>query len=325
MMGISVSTVSRALRNAHDVNPETRDKVLQLAKELNFKPNINASALASGQTKNIGVIIPMITIYYFSSVISGIQEEALKHGYNIILFITEDDVTKEKQLLNSITTTSLDGLLISISSNSSIKDHFEDLLKEGVPIVFFDRVPYDIHASKVMQSDYDGAFLATRHLIENGYDRIAHIAGPKELDFTKERLRGYVDALKASGIAIREEYIVFSQFGQSDGFEDTVGLLKLTDPPNAIFAVNDRKAVGAIQALKKAGLQVGAQVGVIGFTNDPICTVIEPNLTTVVEPAFDIGRQSCYLLIQHIKNKDFEPREVTIPGQLIVRDSVRLS
>ncbi|HLT86591.1 MAG TPA: LacI family DNA-binding transcriptional regulator [Sphingobacterium sp.] len=323
MLNISVSTVSRALRDAYDVNPETRKKVLELTEKLNFKPNKNAAALASGSTKNIGVVIPFITNYYFSTVISGIQEEAYKQGYNIILFVTNDDLDREKTLLRNIETTSLDGLLISISSNSDTQDHFEQLMEQGVPMVFFDRVPHHIHVSKIMQSDFDGAFMATNHLIENGYHKIAHIAGPKELNFTQERMKGYLAALEKANLPRDDEHIIFSGFSQGDGYADTVALLSLEEKPDAIFAVNDRKAVGAIQALKANHIQVGVEFGVIGFTNDPIATVIEPNLTTVEEPAFEIGQQSCSLLIKHIKNKNHEPHDILLPGKLIIRESVR--
>lgn len=323
MLGISVSTVSRAVRDAYDVKPETRKRVLALSEKLNFKLNKNASALASGNTKNIGVVIPFITNYYFSTVISGIQEEAYNQGYNIILYVTNDDVNREKKLLENIATSSVDGLLISISSNSDTTEHFNKMIKEGLPIVFFDRIPKEIEASKVLQSDYDGAHQATAHLIRKGYDRVAHIAGPQELQFTQERLRGYRQALIEAKLPYREEYVIFSDFGQSHGFQDTEALLSLQEPPNAIFAINDRKAVGAIQALNKHKVNVGVDFGVIGFTNDPISTVIEPNLSTIEEPAFEIGCRSCELLIRHIKNKNFEPREVLIPGKLIERQSVK--
>jgi DNA-binding LacI/PurR family transcriptional regulator len=321
-LGISVSTVSRALRDAHDVNPETRQRVIALTEKLNFKRNNNAAALASGNTKNIGVVLPFITNYYFATVISGIQEEAYEHGYTIILYVTNDDVAREKKLLENMATTSLDGLLISISSHSNMIDHFKRLLDNDVPLVFFDRVPHDITASKVMQSDFDGAYMATRHLISRGFRRIAHLAGPAELAFTQERLRGYRMALSEAEIAVNEDYIVFSDFSQQDGQEDTEKLLALANPPNGIFAVNDRKAVGAIQTLKRAQLDVGNKVAVIGFTNDPIATIIEPNLTTIEEPAFEIGRQSCRLLIKHIKNHNFEAHEIVLPCALIERDSV---
>lgn len=321
-LNISVSTVSRALRDAHDVNKDTRKKVLDLAETLNFKLNKNASALASGATRNIGVVIPFITNYYFSTVISGIQEQAFDKGYNIILYVTNDDKEREKQLLHNIDSASLDGLLISISSNTVMQDHFERLISDGMSIVFFDRVPKKIAASRVLQDDFEGAFLATQYLIKSGYKKIAHIAGPESLNFTQQRLDGYKHALNQYNIAYRKEYVIYSGFSQQDGSADTKRLMKLPDPPNGIFAANDRKAVGAILTLKKHKIKVGRDVGVIGFTNDPISKVIEPNLTTIEEPAFEIGKQSCDLLIKHIKNKNYEPMDIILPSKLIIRDSV---
>ncbi|MFB0956126.1 MAG: LacI family DNA-binding transcriptional regulator, partial [Alistipes putredinis] len=165
ILQISVSTVSRALRDTYDVNPETKEKVLALANQLKYKPNFNAAALASGNTKNIGVVIPFITNYYFSTVISGIQEEAYTNGYNIILLVTNDSSERELSMIKNLSVTSLDGLLVSISSNSVMSNHFQELIEEGVPLVFFDRVPDDIVASKVLQDDFSGAFQATEHLI----------------------------------------------------------------------------------------------------------------------------------------------------------------
>lgn len=321
MLGVSVSTVSRALRDAHDVNPQTKEKVLALAKELNFTLNKNASALASGSTKNIGVIIPYITNYYFSTVISGIQEEAYKLGYNIILFVTNDDYEKERQLILNMDLSSLDGLLISISSNSCIVDHFRELIESGFPIVFFDRVPETIEASKVMQNDFEGAYLATLFLLRKGYKKIACLVGPSQLNFSIQRVLGYKKALKLMNIEVDQELIVYSGFSQEDGYQDTLSLFEKNKDLDAVFAINDRKAVGAIQLLKKKGYKVGSEFGVIGFTNDPISTIIEPNLTTIEEPALEIGKQSFQLLIKHIKNQTFEYRSIVIPCRLIERDS----
>ncbi len=321
ILNISVSTVSRALRDTYDVNKETREKVLEIANQLKYKPNLHASALASGNTKNIGVVIPFITNYYFSTVISGIQETAYHNGYNVILLVTNDDAEREQSMIENLSLTSLDGLLISISSNSTIAEHFKSLIDSGISLVFFDRVPKDIEATKVMQDDFQGAFTATEHLINNGYRNIAHIAGNEQLAFTQNRLQGYLEALKKHNIPVREEWIIYSGFSQQCGEEDTLKLLQLPEPPESIFAVNDRKAVGAIIALKNSGLRVGKDVGVIGFTNDPISTIIDPALSTIEEPAFEIGKMSCELLIKHIGNKKILPKEIILPSNLIVRES----
>lgn len=323
ILGVSVATVSRALRDTYDVSEQTRQQVLRVAKELNYKPNINAAALSSGSTRNIAVVIPFITNYYFSTVISGIQEIAYINGYNLILLVTDDDANREQAMIENLAISNIDGLLVSISSDSVMVNHFQKLMDDGVPIVFFDRVPKDIKATKILQDDYLGAFNATEHLISRGYKKIAHIAGNKHLDFTQERLKGYLGALAKYSLPIKEEWIIYSGFSQQCGENDVSKLLLTSESPDAIFAVNDRKAVGAIIAMKKMGIEVGKTIGVSGFTNDPIASIIEPSLTTIEEPAAEIGRKSCELLIKHITNKHFLPKEIILPTTLIVRESSR--
>ena len=221
ILNISVSTVSRALRDTYDVNQETKNRILSLAAELNYKPNFNATGLAKGSTHNIGVVLPFITNYYFSTVITGIQEVAYDNNYNIILFITNDSSERELSIIQNLSLSHLDGLLVSVSSNSDSCNHFQEIIDEGIPIVFFDRIASNIDTSKVMQGDYNGAFEAVEHLIESGYSKIAHIAGPKGLDFTEKRLNGYLDALKRHGLTAREEWIIYSGFSQEYGEADT--------------------------------------------------------------------------------------------------------
>lgn len=317
-LNISVSTVSRALRDTYDVNAETKSKVLKKAAELNYKPNFNARGLSQGKTHTIGIVLPFITNYYFSTVITGIQKTAYLHGYNIVLFVTNDSSEREITILRDLSISSLDGLLISTCCSSS--EHIKEIVSQGVPMVFFDRTG-NMEGSKVMQDDYNGAFEATSHLIEQGYTKIAHIAGPKGQLFTENRLKGYLDALIAHAIPIREEWMIHSGFSQEWGEEDTLQLLDGPHIPDAIFAVNDRKAIGAMISLKKRGVVIGKQMGVVGFTNDPVSTIISPTLTTVAEPAFDIGRISCELLLKHLHKKSFEPQEIILPGELIVRES----
>lgn len=322
-LNISVATVSRALRDTYDVNKETREKVLDMASKLHYKPNFNATALVHGRTHNIGILLPFITNYYFSTVITGIQEIAYKANYNIILYITNDSPDRERSIIENLTVSSLDGLLVSVSSKSDSSHHFQDLINKGIPVVFFDRVIAKMKTSKVMQDDYNGAFEAVEHLIKQGYTRIAHIAGPEGLDFTEKRLQGYLAALKKNKLPVHKEWILYSGFSQACGEDDTYRLLECDQTPDAIFAVNDRKAVGAMMALKSRNITVGKEIGVIGFTDDPLCTIISPALTTIAEPAFTIGKLSCELLLKHITKKRFSPEEIILPCKLIVRESTR--
>ncbi len=326
ILNISVSTVSRALRDAYDVNQETREKVLHLAKELDYKPNFNAAGLAGGGTRNIGIILPFITNYYFSMVITGIQEIAYAKGYNIVLYVTNDSPERELDVVKNLNTQNLDGVLVSVCSDSASNNYFKRIIAEGTPVVFFDRVLAIVEASKVVQDDYNGAFEAVEHLIQQGFTRIAHVAGPADLDFTKQRLAGYLDALKRYELPVKQEWIIHSGFSQAHGEADLALLFDQVERPDAVFAVNDRKAIGVMQTLKGRGVAVGRDFGVIGFTNDPMSIIISPTLSTVAEPAYEVGKVSCELLLQHVVRKsNFQPREIVLPGILIPRESTRRS
>lgn len=320
-LDISVSTVSRALRDTHDVSKETREKVLTMAGQLKYKPNFNARGLVNHHSHNIGVILPFITNYYFSTVITGVQEVAWSNGYNIILYVTNDSPERELSILNNLSYSSLDGLLACVSSHSDSCEYFQDIIEKNIPIVFFDRIQTNINTSKVMQDDYNGAFEAVEHLIENGYRKIAHISGPRGFALTENRASGYRDALKKYGLPVKDEWMINSGFSQQEGEADADKLFQLAETPDAVFAVNDRKAVGAMLTLKKLNLKIGEQIGVIGFTNDPVSSLISPGLSTMAEPALEIGKKSCELLIQHMTKKNFSPKQIVLPGRLIVRES----
>ena len=318
---ISVATVSRAFRNTYDVSEETKNKVLAKGKELNYRPNFNARGLVNNKSSNIAVILPTITNYYFSTVITGIQSVAYNHGYNIILHVTGESSEREIIIAKELSLSSIDGLLVCVTSDSNKCDHLAAIFDCGVPIVFFDRVAESINTSKVIQNDFDGAFMAVEHLIKNGYKKIAHIGGSRSLSFTKQRLNGYLSALDKYKVPLRPEWIIHSEFTQQSGGIDTKKLWKNSIKPDAIFAVNDRKAIGAMLELKEKGIMIGKEVGVVGFTNDPMSAIISPSLTTIEEPALEIGRESCRLLLKHISKKNFLPREVVLPGKLIIRES----
>lgn len=320
-LNVSVATVSRGLRHTHDVSEKTRGKIVAKAKELNFRPNFNAMGLVNNKSHNIAVILPTITNYYFSTVISGIQKVAYKNNFNIILHITGESPEREIAIAKQLPLSSIDGLLVCITSESQKCDHFSEIINWGVPVVFFDRVADCINTSKVMQNDFDGAFMAVEHLIQNGYKKIAHIAGPIGLSFTRNRFEGYLAALKKYNLPVLTEWIIYSKFSQASGSNDVKQLWKNKNKPNAIFAVNDRKAVGAMLELKKKNIAIGKDVAVVGFTNDPMSAIISPSLTTFEEPAMEVGMKSCELLLNHISKKNFEPKEIVLNGKLIIRES----
>lgn len=318
---ISIATVSRALRNTYDVSGDTKNTVLAKCKELHYRPNFNARGLVNNKSNNIAVILPTITNYYFSSVITGIQNIAYQKDYNVILYVTDESPEREIIIAKELSLSSIDGLLVCVTSESDKCNHLLEIIDCGVPIVFFDRVAESINSSKVVQNDFEGAFTAVEHLIKNGYQKVAYIGGPQGLSFSRNRLNGYSYALKKYNLPICPEWIVHSEFTQLSGSLDTSQLLNCKNKPDAIFAVNDRKAIGAMVKLKEKGIIIGREVGVVGFTNDPISALISPSLTTVEEPALEIGMQSCELLLKHISRKNFLPKKIVLEGKLIIRES----
>ncbi len=319
---ISTATVSRAFRDTFDVSAETREKVLNKGKELNYRPNFNARGLVNNRSHNIAIILPTITNYYFSTVITGIQTIAYESDYNIILYVTGESKDREILIAQTLSLSSIDGLLVCVTSESDHCDHLREVMDSGVPMVFFDRAAEMENTSRVTQNDFEGGFMAVEHLVSQGYKKIAHIGGPAGLSFSRERLNGYLAALKKYKLAFSDDWIIQSEFSQLSGQQDTEQLLRnKKNRPDAIFAVNDRKAIGAMLALKEAGIQIGKDIGVVGFTNDPMSAIISPGLTTVEEPALEVGKQSCELLLKHISKRNFQARNVVLNGKLIVRES----
>ncbi len=320
-LNISISTVSRALHDAYDVSSETRRKVLELAEQLEYNPNPFAVSLVKHETKIIGVLLPEIATPYFSMVVKGIQDVAYNAGFNVMFFISDESLEREKLILKKLSVNSLDGLLVSVSIETNTSEHIQKLMEKGLPVVFFDRVLKDIHTSKIVQDDYHGAFNATVHLIQQGYKRIAHLAGPMNLDNAQQRAQGYLDALTENNMEVRKNLLIYSSFSQEDGVRDMSKLLGLKPLPDAIFAVNDRKAIGAMIALRRYGYKVPEHIGIISFGNTPVSEVTTPPLSTVEQNAYEIGTKSCQLLFAHIKTPTIEPQTVVMPSKLVIRES----
>ncbi len=320
-LNISISTVSRALHDAYDVSPETRQKVLALAEQLDYNPNPFAVSLVKHETKIIGVLLPEIATPYFSMVVKGIQDVAYNAGYNVMFFISDESFEREKIILKRLSINSLDGLIAAVSVETHTSEHFQKLMAKGLPIVFFDRVLSDINTSKVVQDDYRGAYNATLHLIQQGCKRIAHLGGPKHLVNAQKRAQGYLDALSDNGMEMKKNLVVHSGFTQDDGLRDMSKLLGLKPLPDAVFAVNDRKAIGAMLALRRYGYKVPEHVAIVSFGNTPVSEVMTPTLSTVEQAAYEIGAKSCQLLFGHIKSPEIEAQTVVMPSKLVIRES----
>lgn len=323
-LGISPSTVSRAMKDHPDISPETKKLVNDLAKKLNYEPNAIALSLRSQKTMTIGVIIPEVVHFFFSTVISGIEEIAYDAGYTVMFCQSNESYEKEVKDTKALLSHRVDGMLVSHSRETSNFDHFREVNERNIPVVFFDRVVKDMSVSKVIVDDYEGAEKATAHLIEEGCVKIAHLAGPANLQISKDRMNGYSNTLRESGLIPKEDYIVNCGHGtREEGYHCMQQLLALPDPPDAVFANNDIAAYGAMIAIKEAGLRIPEDIAVVGFSNWQFSSLIDPELSTVSQPGIEMGRAAARLLLQELKNKGEDILHSThiLPTDLIVRKS----
>ncbi len=322
-LNLHFTTVSRALRNHPDVSPETKKKVLALARKLNYNPNVIAQSLKKRGTNTLGVIVPEINHNFFASVISGIEDVAYKSGYTIIVSQSNEDYDREKINTKAMLAQRISGLLISIAQNTVKTDHINTVHQQGVPVVAFDRVFDNIPISKVISDDYNGAYRLTNFLIEKGYKRIAYISGPEHLLLCQTRIKGYKEALMNNGFEVDEKYIISCCFDQNSGRKGFQKVLELENKPDAIFSINDHVALGILLQAKKIGLQIPKDLAIVGFSDDPLSSIVEPALTTVAQQPHEIGKRAAKLLIDQIKSTKelFAPRIEKVSTKLIIRNS----
>jgi len=320
---LSPSTVSRALRDHPKINISTRNKVKKIAKELNFKPNLVAQSLKNSKSAIIGVIVPEIKHEFFANVISGIEEIAYNYGYTIIVCQSNENYKREVIIANSLIQQRVAGVVASISQQTRNSDHFKEMIANDIPLVFFDRVCEDIETNKVIIDDYKCAYDAVSFLISRGYKKIAHLAGPKILEVALKRLNGYVDALKTKGYEIREEMIRYGGMNERHGYESMDALLKRNIIPDAIFTANTLVAIGAYLRIKEAGLKIPNDIAILGFANNEMTTLVDPPITIVDQPSFDMGKKAVEILMELIESgeKILNPKTTVLDANLIVRGS----
>lgn len=300
-LGVSISTVSRALKDHPDISQETKDTVRSYAEKYNYRPNVLALSLRRQKSYSIGLIIPAIVHHFFSSVISGIEELAHKEGYNLIICQSNENQYREAINLQTLIDHRVDGILVSLSKTTQSFEHFGEALNSGIPLVFFDRVCDQLDADKVIMDDFEGGRIATEHLIKRGCRNIVHFAAPQNLLIGRNRRNGYCEALRSAGIEIREDRIL-----KCDTREEVQTLrnhlLDLAPEIDGIFAVNDSTAIAAMQVLQQGGYKIPENVAVMGFGDGPNASIINPELTTVVQKGYEMGRESVKLLLQRLNN-----------------------
>ncbi|QMW04324.1 LacI family DNA-binding transcriptional regulator [Spirosoma foliorum] len=320
-LNLSTSTVSRALRDSYEINPETKRLVVEYAERFNYQPNPIALSLKENRSRVIGVIVPQIANNYFSQAINGIDAVAYSRGYQVIIFQSHESYERELLTVQQAVARKADGLLISLSGSTSDVSHLRALQERKLPIVLFDRVSKDLKSLAVTADNFTGAFAATEHLIQSGRRRIAHLTIPSYISITQERLAGYRAALEKYGLPYDENLIRYSEFGQNN-VEPVVNDL-LDQSPDAFFAAGDRLALGCLAALKKRNVSIPEDVSLIGFTNTPVADLLAPPMSTVEQPALEIGQTAAELLIDQIegKQKAAQPDMIRIPTRMIIRES----
>ena len=323
---LSTSTVSRALQGHPNVNRDTMNAVVKLANQLNYKPNPIALGLRKSKTNTLGIIIPKLVHHFFSSVISGIGEVAQDHGYNIIITQTNESYFRELENVKTLLSSRVDAICISLSKETTDFKHFDNLQEKNIPLLFFDRICKEISTNKVIVNDYQGGFDAVEHLIQIGCQDILHFAGPDTLMISRDRKRGYIDAHMRYGLPVKEENIILSDY-QEHGYQTTMQLLQSGRTFDGVFAANDETAIGSILACKKMGLKIPEEVAFIGFGNDPVATIVEPNLSTVKQPGFAMGYAVATMIIDLLQKKEKEiPYNIekrVFETDLIIRESSR--
>ena len=325
--GISVATVSRALKDSPRISPERRAAIQQYAREHDFTPNVLAESLRHSRVqpvKLIGVIVPEFTHFYFSSILAGIEEEASSRGYRIMVAQSNEQYEREVRICQSFYENKVCGIIVSQAKDTKRYDHFERLMDAGVPLVFYDRICTGVNASRVVVDDYMGAYNAVSHLIETGCTRIAFYGSAPTLEISKNRFNGYKDALLKNGLHYDESLTRICD-NRADAEMITPELLKTDAPPNGFFAVNDDTAIGILYTAKRMGFRVPEDVSICGFTNGQRAIACDPMLTTVEQRGVKVGEEAADILIDQVEGRI--PRDKTerriVRTRLVVRGTTR--
>ncbi len=320
-LGISISTVSRALKDNPIISPKLTQKVKELAIARNYIPNPLAMGLLRQQTKMIGVIVPDLVTHFYSSIISGIEEVAKENGYYILIASSNESFEKEKEAVNNLLKTRVEGIIACISQETSSFEHFENLIHNEIPLVFFDRVAEMLKVPSVTVDGSEAAENVTRHFYDNGCRRIAYISGPEHLNISKHRKKGYLKGLKMCGLDFNPELLVESNLNAEDAKLATQKLLGLKQIPDAIFGINDTVAFAAMKEIKKHKLRIPEDIALVGFTDEFHSTVVDPALTSVTHPTLQMGRESARLFFEQITKGTDIAEEIILSTSLVIRES----
>ena len=322
-LDLSIATVSRALKDDPVVSKKTKKRISDLAQELGYRSNHFARNLRTRRTMTIGVIIPRINSYFMSAVIAGMENIANHEGYNLIISQSSESVDKERANATTFFNSRVDGLLVSLAYNTTSLAHFEPFFKKKTPLIFFDRVADHKDCTCILIDNQKAAYDATTHLISLGRRRIVHITAPSKRNVYTDRLKGYKEALNDNHIPYQDNYVITGNLSQEAG-SDAAALIRSMSPlPDAVFVANDNCAVGCMVAIRQMGIRIPQDIAFVGFNNDPVCTVVEPNLTTINYPGYEMGQLAARSLIDHLNGTSniHTTNTILLRSELVIRDS----
>ncbi len=322
-LGLSTSTVSRALTGGGEIRESTRRKILETAERLGYHPNLLARNLSTHRSGIIGIIVPELETGFFPRIILGIQDELRNSGYRVLITQSGESAEKERENLELLLGNMVEGIIASVTKEGGNEELFQTVIKRGIPVVFFNRVYNLPRASKVMLDDRLLARHATAHLLAQGCRRIVHFTGPLNMQVAKNRLAGYRDAIEELGASVQEGLVVESGINCEDGYEATRRILAEMSPlPDAIFCFNDNLAIGAMKALKEAGKRIPENIALVGFSETEMSTVVEPPLTTVAQPRYRMGAEAAKIMVEQIKTQGRSlPANIILDAELHLRAS----
>ena len=325
-LDLAASSVSRALNNSNKVNAVTKALVLKTAAEMNYQQNVMASNLRKGKNSTIGVVVPRINQYYFSNIIAGIEEVTYKNGYNLIICQSNELHSREVDCIQELINQHVSCIFISISAEPGSCDHLKQVLEHQIPLIQFDRVVDELDTFKVINDNEQISYEAVKHLIKQGYERIALLEGPQQLDIFRQRKNGYLRALKEYGFPLLNELMYENAWTKELGADATAELLGLAHPPDAIFAsTSDFSALGVLQAATERGILIPGDLGICGYSNEPFTEITTPSITTIDQYSVSMGKTIANLYFQEIKGAELyvEPKIVSIKPKLIIRQSTQ--
>lgn len=321
-LGVSIATVSRALRNSPEIGTEMQKRVKELARQLNYRPNPFAQSLRKEAPRIIGVVVPNLVTHYYASVLDGIEEEAAEEGYSVISANSHEDVEAETRAIDNFIGMHVEGIVACLAQTTTDYAHFEELSEMGIPLVFFGRTCLAEKFSSVKANGDEAAQLATEHLISTGCRRIAFVGGPNHLDMVRRRKHGYLEALREARIPIDRNLVACGSIDYKLAMERTKEMLQQPDRPDAILAFNDIITFAALTAIRTVGLRVPEDVSLIGFTDDAHVQYVTPRLTAIEDQSKLMGRTACRLLLDNISGNHKICHKI-VPQKLVIRESTR--